>query len=511
MFGLPRILMVYAVAIPLALVLGYAVSSGLSTPEDSTNLLMVGLLLFVLALPILFKWHHIMLIFLWNAAFLFPFLPGQPQAWLLMAVLSFGISWLNGLLGGGKFVRVPELARPLVFLGFVVFATGVIRGGIGARVFGSTSYGGRAYFYILGPIIGYFALTAMRIPLAKANRTTAIYLLSGMTFVLSNLVFFLGPSFYFAYNILPASFMQGQAQVELGMEPTAFERLNGFTPGCTALVGYFLMRWGIRGIFSYAHPWRVVLLFVTFLLSLLGGFRGSVIMLGLLFFCQFCAERLWRTHFLPISMGFAVLAAMTVFLFAGRLPLAAQRAVSFLPVQVDPEVRLDAENSVEWRVQMWRMLVPKIPEYLLVGKGYSIDPEELYFAVLGGGAEEASGNAELVAGDYHSGPLSTIIPLGLWGVVGFFWLLGAGTKALYRNYRYGDPALLHINSFFLAMFITQAIVFFTVFGAFNSQLYMFTGILGMSVALNGGVSKPGQIVARAAGSDIIQAPVSILV
>jgi hypothetical protein len=61
------------------------------------------------------------------------------------------------------------------------------------------------------------------------------------------------------------------------------------------------------------------------------------------------------------------------------------------------------------------------------------------------------------------------------------------------------------------MFVTQAIVFFTVFGAFNSQLYLFTGILGMSVALNGGVRRPGQIIARAAGSEIIQAPVSIVV
>jgi len=117
MFGLPRVLFVYAVAIPLALVLGYAISTSLSSPEEERNLLMVGLLLFVLALPIFIQWHHIMLIFFWNAAFNFPFLPAQPHFWLLLAVLSFGISWLNGLLGGGKFLRAPELARPLIFLG----------------------------------------------------------------------------------------------------------------------------------------------------------------------------------------------------------------------------------------------------------------------------------------------------------------------------------------------------------------------------------------------------------
>ncbi|MGD0413140.1 MAG: hypothetical protein ABSC18_15730, partial [Verrucomicrobiota bacterium] len=178
MFGLPRILIVYAIAIPLALVLGYAVSNGLSAPEDVSNFLMVGLLLFVLALPIFLKWHHIMLIFFWNAVFMFPFLPAQPPVWLLLAALSFGISWLNGLLGGGKFLRVPELTRPLIFLGIVAFVTAFLRGGIGARVFGSASYGGKSYFYIFGASIGYFALTAVRIPLAKASRAAGIFFLS---------------------------------------------------------------------------------------------------------------------------------------------------------------------------------------------------------------------------------------------------------------------------------------------------------------------------------------------
>ena len=508
MFGLPRILVVYAIAIPLALVLGYAVSNGLSAPEDVSNFLMVGLLLFVLALPIFLKWHHIMLIFFWNAVFMFPFLPAQPPVWLLLAALSFGISWLNGLLGGGKFLRVPELTRPLIFLGIVAFVTAFLRGGIGARVFGSASYGGKSYFYIFGAIIGYFALTAVRIPLAKASRAAGIFFLSGMTFILSNLAFLLGPAFYFLWFLLPSAWVASQAEVETGMAPGAFERLNGFTPGFSALACYFLMRWGIRGIFSYTHPWRVVLLAPALLLSLLGGFRGNVVVLALLFLCQFCLEGLWRTRFLPIALGSGLLAAAMLFAFSDRLPLAAQRAVSFLPVRVDPQVRADAEGSWQWRLQMWQVLVPQIPEYLILGKGYRIDPDELYFAGLGG---DIAAQQALVAGDYHSGPLSTIIPLGLWGMIGLLWLLGAGAKVLYRNYRYGDPALQNVNTFILASFIVQSIVFFTIFGAFNSQLFVFTGLLGLSVSLNGGMRKPAPAVARAARPAMIQAPVPIAV
>ena len=149
-----------------------------------------------------------------------------------------------------------------------------------------------------------------------------------------------------------------------------------------------------------------------------------------------------------------------------------------------------------------------------MGKGYSIDPEELYFAMLGGGAEDIPAQHSMVTGDYHSGPLSTAIPMGLWGFVGFLWLLGAGINVLHRNYRYGDPELRNINAFLLASFLMQSIAFFLIFGAFNDQLYVFTGLLGMSVTLNGGVAERRRVVARSAGVAVvagIQTPVSVRV
>lgn len=371
MFGLPRILTVYAIAIPLALVLGYA----LSTP-DRMSLVMVGMFLFVLALPIFIQWHHILLIFCWNAAFNFPFLPGRPHFWLLMAVLSFGFSWLNGLLGGRKFLRAPELTWPLLFLGGIVLVTGYLRGGIGVQAFGNASFGGKSYFYIFGAIIGYFALSAVRIPVAKASRAARIYFLSGMTFALSNLAFMLGPAFYFLFYLLPGEFVGAQAIAESGRQPGVIERLSGVSGACNALICYFLVRWGMRGIFSLARPWRIVIFVATVLLSLLGGFRSAEIMIGLLCFCQFCVEGLWRTRFLPILLGFGVAAGVMVFAFSDHLPLAAQRAVSFLPVKVDAGVQADAQGSVEWRLEMWRVLVPLIPKYLVLGKGYAIDPTE---------------------------------------------------------------------------------------------------------------------------------------
>ncbi len=67
----------------------------------------------------------------------------------------------------------------------------------------------------------------------------------------------------------------------------------------------------------------------------------------------------------------------------------------------------------------------------------------------------------------------------------FLWFAIASIKYLYRNYRYGDPDLRVINTFLLAFFIARFIYYMTVFGNFYSELYFFTGLIGLSVSLNG--------------------------
>jgi hypothetical protein len=492
--------MVYAIAIPVALVLGYALSTGLDPSGDQSSLLVVILAVLFLALPILLKWHHILLIFFWNAVVVVPFVPGRPSVWLLLAMLSFGISWLNGLLGGSKFLKVPELTRPLLFLAVVVLVTGVLRGGIGLNVLGSASYGGRNYFYILGAIIGYFALTAVRIPLADTKRVATTFFLSGTSCLLGNIILMLGPAFYILFATVSTDYLSGELTTGALALP-GMERFITLTITSSALVCFFLIRWGLRGTFSYGHPWR--------------GYRSVVLMIGILLACQFCIEGLWLTRFLPILLAVSVCAAGMLFLLSDRLPLPVQRAVSFLPVKVDPGVAYDAAASLEWRVEMWKVVVKQIPQYLFLGKGYRIDPEELYLAMTGtGGSDAIPAQESLVAGDYHNGPLSVIVPMGIWGAFGFLWLLGAGVSVLYRNFRYGDPALHNINAFLLAFFLMQSIDFLTIFGAFNGQLYLFTGLLGLSVSLNGGAVQPRRVVARAAGIAIFtgrRSPVSVRV
>ena len=122
---LPRGLLVYGLCLPLAVLLGYL----LATPFGFRNFIIVALVLCVLALPLLLRWHSVLLIVSWNAAVVFPFLPGQPYIWTVAAVGSLVLSLLQRMMDR-KYdaLSVPSLARPLILLGIWVIITAGVTG-----------------------------------------------------------------------------------------------------------------------------------------------------------------------------------------------------------------------------------------------------------------------------------------------------------------------------------------------------------------------------------------------
>ena len=94
-----------------------------------------------------------------------------------------------------------------------------------------------------------------------------------------------------------------------------------------------------------------------------------------------------------------------------------------------------------------------------------------------------------LSGDYHNGPLSVILPFGIWGAIAFVWFLIAGIWALNRNRHYGDPALRTVNTFLFTSFVAKIISFIFIFGALSSDMAAFAGLLGLSISLNGGVCR----------------------
>jgi len=282
----------------------------------------------------------------------------------------------------------------------------------------------------------------------------------------------------------PPSMTSIWGNVELGTT-----RLGGAGGLGTAIFLYMISRYGIAGIFS-GRPFRLIIFILGSAVGLLGGYRGYVATVGLIFAFQFFLEGLHKTKWLMRFAFVGIIAAVALVGFSSKLPFTLQRALCFLPLDLDPLAVESGRDTVEWRFKMWSGLARQIPQHLVLGKGYALTAEEyqltsstaFYYNDL-----DPSQNGLALAGDYHNGWLSVILPFGLWGSAAFLWFLAAGGWVLLRNYRYGDPEMKRYNTFLLAYYLESILMFWG--GSLHSDMLNFGALVGLSVSLNGGVAQ----------------------
>ena len=486
-FAVTRNHLIFGLCLPLAVLMGYL----LAEPFESTSLTLLLMIATVLIVPVLMRWYHPLLILSWNMAVALAYLPGSPQLWAVMSLLGLFIAILNRSVNPDfRFAVVPALTLPLLALLLVVILTALATGGIGLRVFGSQTVGGRGYFYLVAAAAGYFALSSRAIPPARAQLCLALFFLPAVTAIVGRLAQATGPAASFLYAFFPPDFDPSALGMDQGIE-LGRTRTSGIVTLALGLFCWVLARYGVAGLFNFTRPWRLATLIAAVVLGAFGGFRSALVLMGTIFMILFCLERLWGTRVFLLLLFSTILGGAVLVGFADKLPLTMQRTLSFLPVEIDPATRANAQDSTEWRVEMWKEMLPEVPRYFFRGKGYNLSADDLfmsYEAIRRGFVARWEGSA--TAGDYHSGPLSVLIPFGIWGLAAFVWLLAAGARFLYTNYRNGMPELRGVNGFLFALFLARILMFIFVFGTLSSDLVHFLGILGLSVALNVSGQRP---------------------
>jgi O-Antigen ligase len=489
-----RALILYGIVLPLAILLGYLM---VKLPDwDFPSLIVVGLICSIVCLPLFLKWHHQLLFLIWNCPAVIFFLPGRPELWMFLALASFTIVIIQRALGSDlQRNPAPSVLWPLLFLLVVVISTACATGGIHLGSLGGHSLGGRHYLYMIAAVLGFIAMTSFRIPENKAHFYIGAYFLGALPNLFGDLVQVAGSWLSFILVVFPVdvgtSFLDEDT---FGLQDVVVNRDPGLTAACAGVLFYMLARYGLKNLLQ-GGIFKKLFFLIFFAGSMLGGFRSFLILFLFACFFMFWFEGLFRSKFVIIPItAVVVLLAMTP--FANKLPASIQRTVSFLPVNVAPDVRANAEVSSEWRLDMWRILLPQIPHYFWLGKGFESDTKEfvstLNFQQRGmGGASESA----MMSGDYHNGPLSVIIPFGIWGAIGWLWFLAAALRALYLNHRHSPVALQSANTFLLALFAARIVLFFFVYGAFQTDLAVFAGLVALSISLNGGVRRavPGPV------------------
>ena len=485
--------LILALALPVAAFLGYL----LAGPLDYTSIAVYSAVLGIILIPVMFHYHHALLVVSLNMMVDIFFLPGRPHLWMLLALLSLGMTVVSKILDKEtKLIFVPSVTVTLLLLMVVVAMTAKLTGGLVMRVLGVSTYGGRRYVYLAFAFVVFLAVSMHRVPQEKARLYVGLYFLSTLTTVASNLIYMAGPGLWWLYLFFPVDFAMTQAYEDFSFTVgTKIGRLGGFAPAATAIVCFTLCLGGIRGLWDMRKPWRLLLVLGTMAVGLFSGFRSGVVFIAAILMIQFCLEGLLKTRlFLALLLG-GILGFAALVPMVQKLPLSVQRSLSILPLDVDSAVRADARNSTDWRLQMWQVLVPQIPRYFWLGKGCSATETDFYLAT-----ESAKrGLARdyelcLMAGDYHNGPLSVILPFGIWGVLGFLAFLVAATRVMYLNYRHGPPVLKRINTLLFAYYLAKLVFFFTIFGQLHTDLGMLAALVGLSVSLNGGVARAAAAV-----------------
>jgi hypothetical protein len=485
-----RVLITYALCIPLAIFMGYLMTEVGNHP-DYSNLFYVGLIAALVLSPIFIKWHYPIMVFALGCPMYLFFLKGYPPLWQVMVILSLGIAIVERTLNRDRhFMSMPSLTWPLLFIAATAIATAELTGGIGLHALGTAVAGGKKYIALLVGVATYFVLTSRPIPKAQRGLYVALLFLAGFPAFISDLFPVLPPPLDYINLLFPPSSIT-EGDISFGTT-----RLASFSTTAGVVAYFLLAKYGLRGIFLGGRLWRPVLFFTMLVLTMLGGFRLTFIGFTMVLTMLFFLEGLHRTRLLLVFVLGGMVCAGLLVPLANKLPFTFQRAMSFLPLNWDPIAKADAQGSMDWRLKMWHDLWPQVPHYLLLGKGYAISEMDLSqntgygtFANVDA-AMNASQDSLALTGDYHNGPLSVLLPFGAWGAIGFLWFTLAGLRIVYRNYKYGDPDIKPVNALILALNLQHFITFFLFFGAFSDDIFSFAKMFGFSVALNWGMCGP---------------------
>jgi hypothetical protein len=369
--GSARAILVYALILPVALILGYV----LATPTTVSSAGTVGIVLAVLAFPLVLKWHHQALFLSWGMTAVLFVLPGSPPFWLVMSFLSLILSLVQRALSREKqFIIEPSLMWPLMFLALVVLVTAQLTGGFGMRLFGSELVGGKRYVYIFAGIAGFIAMCGQRIPGNNAFLYLGLFFLGGLTDAIGTLVPLGPPELYWLALMFPVTSLEVASAHDfspLFLANQGVTRFFGLTVASLSWLCYILGRTGMRGVMR--RPWRFAVFAGVLLVGSMGGFRSFFILAVLTCALVFYFEGLFRSRYLVWLILVLILAGTFLVAFSERLPLSVQRTLSSLPIRIDPIAQYDADVSSEWRLQMWSIVLPEVPKYLWLGKGLGID------------------------------------------------------------------------------------------------------------------------------------------
>ena len=445
----------------------------------------------------------------------------KQNAWLLIPICS----GLTGSFGGGRLpASIAEMSVAFCFGLFVLFkalkviprfprlnwcdkllicnllylATVFARNPVGVDFLKSNLIGGRPYFAILLACCGFWVLQHVTIKPKLASILPVLMCLGSVVNALSGLVGYFAPGLGFRLATLYSGFMPGGEANPMEPVDTGRVERQAYLAGFGVEVG--------RAAVSYANIFKLIFFqniipsacfFASLVAILLSGFRSNLI--GWIFAIALASFiRGGVRQIVPlVAAGLAGVVMIIVLQTAGlQVPLAAQRALSFIPISWDSRASVDAKGSVDWRLDMWRLALTS-DRYIkdkVLGDGFGFDPSELRAqATLTSFRMDTSEGLQdyfMITGDYHSGPVSAVRFVGYIGLMLFTALLIANAKYAWKIINSArKTAFFPLALFSGIVAIYHPICFWLIFGGYSGDFTQAIFTLGMLNLIDRSIKK----------------------
>ena len=315
---------------------------------------------------------------------------------------------------------------------------------VGFAMLGSAQGGGRFYLK-LGLAFAAFLIMSSRTYSERDIKWIFAFLIFGAVFTLiydfTNVVLG-GP------NIDPTT---GMVQEEFY---TWHQALSG--PAMT-IVYLMCAKWSPREIWSLQRPWLVVVYAMCFVLVLMSGKRMALVAVVL---APIVSAVMFRQYiYIVVALMLALAASGALVAGQGQwlnLPLVAQRTLSWLPGDWDPELQGMTGGSDEWRAELRFMATELIKQYPLIGRGFAVDIGDTTTAAMmaqRGGGMDIQVAAYALGRAWHNTWVGYAadfgIPLSVIQLIVYLWVAVLSIK-VFRHY--GNSSVFGVFALYLLIF-----------------------------------------------------------
>ncbi len=354
-------------------------------------------------------------------------IPGNPTTLILAEILFCSFCLLMFLIRRLPLkIKFTELDFWTLLVTLCV-AVGYLRNPVGLNIFGGSSLGGRPYAIFALTLVTSLILRNFRMPVAGLKWLLKLNIIGGLAhFAFLSVGYFipqLGVMIGSATAL--ANDESGSGAGNGGQKATKLAFLGTLSERLALWIGAF--KSPIKACF---HPIWAPLILISFGFAAMSGYRSQIAATGLAYVVAIAYRGGFKSILIASAAFIFAIASLALTNLTSPLPANIQRSLTFLPGTWDEFHKKEAEDSTEWRVEMWEeaLFTDDWIKNKFIGDGLGITRDEFEYILSLGGINETSGTKGkgnlslqqeimMASNAYHSGPVSTIRVIGYFGLL----------------------------------------------------------------------------------------------